>query len=229
MNNLLHPAITLDNFLTFLSRDANREKANKLIQYTCRFLSWFAPPASQPRIKLDLIYKNLSDARRFHRFFREFSFLYRLKTLPRSSLFNVLELLSLVSQGAMAVYFVTDHLMWFASKEILILGKGDVQKLRNLSNHSRFYGLLFALIHCIFLLFYNYLKRTETDKRNNSSYEILRQEGNKLFINCIRLTCDLIIGAESLEYIFANDGILGICGIISASEGFYSGWPNKTK
>jgi len=116
--------------------------------------------------------------------------------------------------------------IWFVSKEILKLGKDDYQKLRKYSNLARFYGLLIALFHSSILLLINSLKRTDPSCYNN--YEILRQEANKLFINCIRLICDLVIGAESLEYIISNDAILGICGIISASEGFYSGWPTRT-
>jgi len=152
----------------------------------------------------------------------------KMEILPAVDDRNHLELLDVGSQGAMAVYFVLDHLVWLVMNGILTVDKDILQKWKYYSNLARFIGLLIGIIRNTIQLFVNYQSQQKLigNSKKNEIQKIYQQR-KRLLLTFLRLNCDLFISAESLQYLTWNDGVLGLCGIISASEGIYSGWPTN--
>jgi len=71
------------------------------------------------------------------------------------------------------------------------------------------------------------ITKKKAKTRNEEDLEKLKKQSNVLWLNYVRIICDLICAAEGLEYIKWNHGVLGLCGVLSAAEGIYSGWPTK--
>jgi len=260
----------LDSLVKVLGNTNGRDKVSKLIQYTSRSLTFYLSKDESLKdwsTRFNGLFKGAASARKLTRLFKSLEFVnnfanfiinnqlterifegkFDFEALLEGIRKRDIEVLNLVAQFFLALYFFFDHFVWFISIGFM---KGDVNMYKKKSMKYWFIGLLLSVISDV-IVFVRLSKRNsqieseikESDRNRNIEAEIKDNEkkldGERknnikrkfvLVLNCIRNLGDMGVSSHGSEMAqFLDEGLLGICGSLSAIIGFYQAWPEKPK
>jgi len=224
-------AVSLDKLMAFLALTNGKDKLAKLIQYSARFYSWYLSSYTGNKdlaAKLLNLFKAAANSRRIFRIGNELALVQKLQTFSPAKISDHFELLQLLQQVGMAVYFFWDHLIWLAANGII--AKDNMESHKRISNWGWFLGLVFGAVWNSLKLLEGVekekklLAKTEKDSKE---LEAIRNQRKTYTIAYLRYFGDMLIAASGAEITTFNDGVLGAAGTVAALEGFYNGWPAK--
>jgi len=138
-------AVTLDKFITYIATVNGKDKIAKIIQYGARFIAWYLSSYTADKdssAKFLNLFKAGANARRLFRLGNELALVQKLQTLQLKKLADKFEVLNLLQQIGMSVYFVWDHMVWLAANGVI--DKEPLERYQLISNWGWFLGLVFG-------------------------------------------------------------------------------------
>lgn len=219
----------MNEFLDFGNKAQGRDKLFRVTQYACKFLGWhFSQQGKDENLinALTQLEKNVSTSRKLFRFGRSID---SLKAAQRAvNLQDYLVRLTMTaSHTNKAFYLLVDHYVWLARVGVVA---ADLKKWS--ATASRFYlaSLVFAFVRDLYALHITMERCLQNTKHEDVSdqykvaayaalfYKVVKRNPQAA-VDLVKNACDIVIPAASLGYLNVNNGVVGVCGVISSLLG----------
>ncbi|XP_068131320.1 peroxisomal membrane protein 11A [Hyperolius riggenbachi] len=226
----------MDAFVKFTNQSQGRDRLFRATQYACMLLSYMLEnKAGREKVvmKLKRVESNMSSGRKL---FRLGNFVHSIEALKSAvKLTDPILCYCLTAANLNRVlYFTCDTVLWAVSVE-LVSGKSK-KKWRLRATYCYFYSLLFHIARDLYIIrrcMEKERKRMEVNGQcKNGRTSLLRSLENFLMLLClsfrnnppvlldtIKNLFDLISPLDSLGVYKTNQGLLGVCGLVSSVLG----------
>jgi len=238
----------VEKWLKFMAQSEAKDKVMKNIQYGARLLAWYLKRMKYDTSKdsvanrLAILDSQTATARKLFRVAKPIDYIQIIYKIFAQRGFNLtyIDLLLLGRALGNLVYFGTDHIIWLIKIGVM---KGNATKLNEYSGKGWFWALVFWLIHDVDQLIKSYQrenqlkkKRSElrqsntapnTEELDNIERQLQLQKAQQATLwntTIFRTITDLQIAASMSNYWHLSPGILGICGISSATSAGLQIW-----
>ncbi|OWB76495.1 hypothetical protein B5S32_g647 [[Candida] boidinii] len=248
---IYHPVVT--KLLKFLDSSASREKLLRLLQYLCRFLTFYTFKRNFNIETIQLIKKiqsSIGISRKPLRFLKNLPHLKNLNKIYSNELLDsTLKIGDLIKNFGYALYFQFDTLQWLKLLGLLTSkNSGSLYfKIDKLAANFWLIGLTGSIITDLRNLKISYDSNkallNEINSQNNSNNDTLDEklieQNNDLILknnekinlnkrDLFKNILDSLIALKGSQLIDLNDGVLGFAGIITSIIGIEDIW-NATK
>ncbi|ODV97301.1 hypothetical protein PACTADRAFT_32773 [Pachysolen tannophilus NRRL Y-2460] len=232
---IYHP--TLVRLKKFLDATAGREKALRLLQYLCRFLSYYC---YQKGFNLDTIqlFKKIQGIittnRKALRFLKPLNHLTNAsKTFDNKLMDSILRYTAVSKDIAYVFYLSLDSINWF--KMLGIISHKKFPKNQKYTNWCWCIGLISGLLNDLRKIQISHEKKVallkcEDEKKDEKEVKILLADAIKLGHTAKRRLCwdllDIFIVLNNLKFLNFDDGAIGGAGVITSILGLQDIWSN---
>lgn len=248
---IYHPVVT--KLLKFLDSSASREKLLRLLQYLCRFLTFYTFKRNFNIETIQLIKKiqsSIGISRKPLRFLKNLPHLKNLNKIYSNELLDsTLKIGDLIKNFGYALYFQFDTLQWLKLLGLLTSkNSGSLYfKIDKLAANFWLIGLTGSIITDLRNLKISFDSNkallNEINSQNNSNNDTLDEklieQNNDLILknnekinlnkrDLFKNILDSLIALKGSQLIDLNDGVLGFAGIITSIIGIEDIW-NATK
>ncbi|WFD27970.1 Peroxisomal membrane protein PMP27 [Malassezia nana] len=230
---VMHPYVS--NLLKFWSTTVGRDKSARAVQYLARFLAWYFTTAGATKetvTRFSSIKSSIALSRKLFRigkFLEHFQAALKALAMPDP----VLKVLAVGRQLGYAFYLMLDALQWVHGSKAYQFEKATYEKIAK--NAARFWlaGLTFSLISGLYKS-YNLSQRTKLAVRPKATAEKeaerrvelnqIASETKAVRLQMLQDCCDWLNPGTSTGWINANDGVIGLAGVLSSCLGARSQW-----
>ncbi|GME68936.1 unnamed protein product [[Candida] boidinii] len=249
---IYHPVVT--KLLKFLDSSASREKLLRLLQYLCRFLTYYTFRRNVNIETIQLIKKiqsSIAISRKPLRFLKNLPHLKNLNKIYSNELLDsTIRIGDLIKNFGYALYFQFDTLQWLKLLGLLTSKNSGALyfKVDKLAANFWLIGLTGSIITDLRNLKISYdsnkallneINSQEKTDGSSTSDEKLIVQNNELILknnekinlnkrDLFKNVLDSLIALKGSQLIDLNDGVLGFAGIITSIIGIEDIW-NATK
>lgn len=235
---------TIGYAVKFFGSEQGRDKFNKVLQYSARFLAWHLlthDPKSEWGKRWKGLFAYTRDARKLVRLFKTLNEYQKIQILVKQDP-SVKQAIQLVGATGLAFYWGFDNLIYFAKADFV--PKDRVETWGKLSNFGWWVGISSAIIIDVWALKDSFTKedklksqlqaakstpdKSEDADKLNKELNSLYAARTTLYLNFPKNFGDWLISANGwnlpanvLGSNF-NDGVIGLAGITSGSIVVYS-------
>lgn len=216
----------MDKYWSYSSNVAGRDKVYRFVQYLSKFLSWYGQRHGDKNdiVKmLTQLEKSMSTSRKLFRFGRSLEALRSARRAINLQSY-ILSLTLTTSHTNKAVFLLIDHYIWMGRVGILTI---DDKYWSDKASRFWLLSLILGFIRDLYALRVSTEKSLE-DRHNEKPYQsegacdvliaVFRALKNnpQATMDLIKNGCDIVIPANSLGIINVNNGVVGLCGVLSS-------------
>ncbi|CAG8805581.1 37151_t:CDS:2, partial [Gigaspora margarita] len=226
-----HPVV--DRSLKYANTTLGRDKVYKGVQFFARFLAWYLSRINYDKETIKRLNSLKSTIASSRKLMRTGKFVEHLQQASKA-LKEKDEIARFTTVGrrlGYTVYLFCDSLLWAHSTGVYKFEQ--IKKITEVAYKFWIFGLTSSIIHCIYKLHQNGLKKNFFEKNSRSkniessekiSITACLRERKNLTRQLLQDIFDIMIPTTSLGYIHLEDGIVGLAGVFSAIIGAKMQW-----
>ncbi|XP_039271763.2 peroxisomal membrane protein 11A-like [Styela clava] len=211
----------MDDFLAFCNKTAGRDKLYRVTQYGSKFLVWYLLRNGNKENAVNMLIeleKLMSTSRKLFRFGKSVD---SLRAAQRAiNLQNyVLSLTLTTSHTNKAAYLLIDHYIWMGKVGLV---HADLKKWTESANKFWLASLMMAFARDLYSLYINMQLLARDARRREESisfqtyFSNFVKQNQQAIIDLLKNGFDIVIPANSLGYTNFNNGVVGLCGVLSS-------------
>lgn len=214
----------MEKYIAYSNNATGRDKLFRLAQYSSKLLGWILETDNRKDLVklLGELEKSLSTSRKLFRFGRSIESVRAAQRAINLQSY-VLSLTLTVSHTNKALYLLIDHYIWLGRVGVLSI---DHKTWGDRSSRFWLLSLILAFIRDLYALKLTMdqsleSKMYERPGKSSTPADKLQALFNAIkrnpqaTIDIVKNGCDIVIPAKSLGLINVNNGIVGLCGVIS--------------
>ncbi|RIB11408.1 peroxisomal biogenesis factor 11 [Gigaspora rosea] len=224
-----HPVV--DSSLKYANTTVGRDKVFKGVQFFARFLAWYLNRINYDKETIKRLSSLKSTIASSRKLMRTGKFVEHLQQASKA-LKEKDEIARFTTVGrrlGYTVYLFCDSLLWAHSTGVYKFEQ--IKKITEIAYKFWIFGLTSSIIHCLYKLHQNGLKKNFFEKNSRSKNIESSEKISSIDSEVIALRrqllqdiFDIMIPTTSLGYIHLEDGIVGLAGVLSAIIGAKMQW-----
>lgn len=214
----------MDDIFAFCNKTAGRDKLYRVTQYGSKFVIWYLLKNGKTENivnTLKELEKLMSTSRKLFRFGKSIE---SLRAAQRAiNLQNYLLSLTLTTSHAnKAFYLLLDHYIWMGKVGLI---STDLKMWTDSANKFWLASLLMAFGRDVYSLYVDMERSLQNRKYERgldgseslpATFLKVLKRNPQATIDIIKNGCDIVIPATSLGYTNFNNGVVGLCGVLSS-------------